>query len=292
MFDPLLLRTFVSVAETLSFTRSAQLLGLSQPTVSQHIRKLEKVAGRHLVTRDTRAVQLTDNGDALLGFARIILAAQNQAESYFTGSAMRGRLRFGTADDLALTQLPQILRDFRQLYPEINLELTVSQSGALLRRLHAGQLDLVFIKQEPGTEGGRLVRRDRMVWLGHKQLSLEAGQPVPLIVYQAPSLSRSVAINALESAERTWRITCNVKEVNGVLAAVRAGIGVAVFPQSLIPPDLVQVAALTDLPPLGDVDFVLLDNPGAAHEPAGALASAILRRPGNVAAVQPSRAAR
>ena len=106
------------------------------------------------------------------------------------------------------------------------------------------------------------------------------------------AVSRSVAITALESAERTWRITCNVKEVNGVLAAVRAGIGVAVFPQSLIPPDLVQVAALTDLPPLGDVDFVLLDNPGATHEPADALASAILRRPGNVAAVQPSRAAR
>ena len=175
MFDPLLLRTFVSVAETLNFTRSAELLRLSQPTVSQHIRKLEKAAGRHLVTRDTRAVQLTDNGDALLGFARVILAAQSQAESYFTGSAMRGRLRFGTADDLALTQLPHILRDFRQLYPEINLELTVSQSGALVRRLSAGQLDLVFIKQEPGTEGGQLVRRDRMVWLGHKQLTLEPG---------------------------------------------------------------------------------------------------------------------
>ena len=98
MFDPLLLRTLVSVAETLSFTRSAQLLGLSQPTVSQHIRKLEKAAGRHLVTRDTRAVQLTDNGDALLGFARIILAAQNQAESYF--SRLR-RAEIGTHHHIA-----------------------------------------------------------------------------------------------------------------------------------------------------------------------------------------------
>jgi DNA-binding transcriptional LysR family regulator len=128
-----------------------------------------------------------------------------------------------------------------------------------------------------------------MVWLGHKQLTLEPGQPVPLIVYQAPSLSRTVAISALESVDRTWRITCNVKEVNGVLAAVRAGIGIAVFPQSLIPPDLAQIAASHGLPPLGDVDFVLLDNPSAAHEPARALVSAILRRPGNVAAVQSTR---
>ncbi|MEO7148025.1 MAG: LysR substrate-binding domain-containing protein [Terrimesophilobacter sp.] len=278
MFEPVLLKTFVTVAETLSFTHSASVLGLSQPTVSQHIRKLEIAAGRHLVTRDTRDVHLTDNGDAMLGFARTILAAHDEAASYFTGSAMRGRLRFGSADDLALTQLPQILRDFRQVYPQINLELTVNQSGALLRRLQAGQLDLIYVKQESGDTLGRLVRRDRMVWVGHKSVARDFVDPVPLIVYQAPSLSRTYAIRALESVGRTWRITCNVREVNGVLAAVRAGIGVAVFPQSLIPDDLVQLPAAAGLPELGDVDFTLVDNPSAPREPIEALASAILAR--------------
>ena len=103
MFDPVLLRTFVAVADSLSFTQAAGQLGLSQPTISQHIRKLEQAAGRMLVNRDTRQVSLTDNGDAMLGFARSILAAQDNAVSYFTGTAMRGRLRFGSADDLALT---------------------------------------------------------------------------------------------------------------------------------------------------------------------------------------------
>lgn len=279
VFDPVLLKTFVTVAETLSFTNAASLLGLSQPTVSQHIRKLETAAARHLITRDTRDVRLTDNGDAMLGFARNILAAHDDAASYFTGSAIRGRLRFGAADDLALTQLPQILRDFRQLYPHINLELTVSQSGSLLRRLRAGQLDLVFIKQESGDPLGRLVRQDRMVWVAHNSVVIDADAPLPLIAYQAPSLSRTVAIRALESVGRTWRITCNVKEVNGALAAVRAGIGVAVFPQSLIPPDLVQPPSSARLPPLGDVDFSLVDNPAAAREPVETLASAIMGRP-------------
>ena len=278
VFEPVLLKTFVTVAETLSFTHSASVLGLSQPTVSQHIRKLEIAAGRHLVTRDTRDVHLTDNGDAMLGFARTILAAHDEAASYFTGSAMRGRLRFGSADDLGLTQLPQILRDFRQVYPQINLELTVNQSGALLRRLQAGQLDLVYVKQESGETVGRLVRRDRMVWVGHKSVARDFVDPVPLIVYQAPSLSRTYAIRALETVGRTWRITCNVREVNGVLAAVRAGIGVAVFPQSLIPDDLVQLPAAAGLPELGDVDFTLVDNPSAPREPIEALASAILAR--------------
>ncbi|MCA0216013.1 MAG: LysR family transcriptional regulator [Actinobacteria bacterium] len=279
MFDPVLLRSFVAVAETLSFTQSAHQLSLSQPTVSQHIRKLELAAGRNLVTRDTRSVALTDNGEAMLGFARTILAAQDQAQSYFTGSAMRGRLRFGSADDLALTQLPGILRDFRQLYPQINLELTVSQSPTLLRRLAAGALDLVFIKQDPGSTEGRLVRRDRMVWLGHRSMTLDRDAPVPLIAYQAPSLSRMYAIRSLESVGRMWRITCNVKEVNGVLAAVRAGIGIAVFPQSLIPPDLAQVSANYELPELGDVDFSLLDNPSAPRGPIDALTAAIMSRP-------------
>jgi DNA-binding transcriptional LysR family regulator len=283
VFDPVLLKTFVTVAETLNFTATGQLLGLSQPTISQHIRKLEIAAGRNLVVRDTREMRLTDNGDAMLGFARTILAAHDQASSYFTGSAMRGRLRFGSADDLALTQLPQILRDFRQLYPHINLELTVNQSTVLSRRLLAGQLDLVYIKREPDSAGGRVARRDRLVWVGHRNLNLEPGQPVPLIAYQAPSLSRTATITALESVGRTWRITCNVREINGVLAATRAGIGIAAFPQSLIPPDLAELAPSLGLPVLGDVDFSLLDNPTSAREPIDALVTAIIARQGSMA---------
>jgi DNA-binding transcriptional LysR family regulator len=283
MFDPALLRTFLAVAETRSFTRAAAQLGLSQPTVSQQVRKLETAAGRSLIARDTREVRLTDNGDAMAGFARQILAAHAAAESYFSGSAMRGRLRFGAADDLAATQLPRILRHFRQLYPQINLELTVNQSGPLYRRLASGQLDLIFVKQTPGEigpipEGGTVARRDSLVWMAEEKTVLEPGDTVPLITYQAPSISRQRAIEALEAAGRTWRITCNTREVSGMLAAVRAGIGIAPFPHSLIPDDLVKVSNRFALPDLGDVDFTLISNPVAPKEPVEALTSAILGR--------------
>lgn len=279
VFDPILLKTLLVVAETHSFTRAAQQLGLSQPTVSQQMSKLEKAAGRSLIVRDTREVRLTDNGDAMAGFARTILAAHAAAESYFSGSAMKGRLRFGAADDLAITQLPRILRHFRQLYPQINLELTVNQSGPLRRRLEAGHLDLIFIKQSAGdeTESTR-VARDSMVWVGQEKMTIEEGAPVPLIAYQGPSLSRQMAIEALEAAGRTWRITCNTRDVNGVLAAVRAGMGVAVFPQALIPADLVKVSNRFTLPELGDVDYVLMANPAAAQDSVEALKSAIVSR--------------
>lgn len=279
MYDPVLLKTFLAVAGTRSFTKAAAQLGISQPTVSQHVRRLETAVGRVLIARDTREVRLTDNGDALAGFARTILAAQAAAVNYFTGSATRGRLRFGAADDLALTRLPRILRHFRQLNPQINLELTVDQSGPLYRRLKAGHLDLIFVKRSVGDDDeGSLVGTDRVVWVGQEKTMIEPGEPVPLITYRAPSLSRQMAIDALEASGRTWRITCTTREVNGVLAAVRAGIGIAVFPHSLIPDDLVKVSNRFGLPELGQVDFMLMSNPSAAREPIEALSSAIRGR--------------
>lgn len=278
MYDPVLLRTFLAVAETRGFTRAAAQLGISQPTVSQHVRRLEEAADRILVVRDTREVEITDNGVAMAGFARTILAAHAAAEDYFSGTAMKGRLRFGSADDLAITQLPRILRHFRQLHPQIKLELTVDQSAPLRRRLEAGQLDLIFVKTAPGSTDGRLVRRDTMVWVAHEKTVVERDETVPLIAYRGPSVSRQIAIDALEAAGRTWRITCNTREVNGVLAAVRAGIGVAVFPRSLIPEDLVTVGDRAGLPELEDIDFRLLESSTAAREPVEALTSAIMER--------------
>ncbi|MDJ0311930.1 LysR substrate-binding domain-containing protein [Arthrobacter sp. H35-D1] len=278
VFDPIQLKSFLALAETRNFTRAAERLGVSQPTVSQHVRKLEHAAGRVLVTRDTRDVRLTDNGDAMAGFARAILAANDVATRYFSGAAMRGRLRFGTADDLAITGLPRILREFRQLYPQINLELTVSQSDQLHRRLKAGALDLVFVKWVSGAQEGEVVKQDTFAWVGLEQTVLEPGAPVPVIVYPAPSLSRKLALDALEDAGRTWRVTCTTKQISGVLAALRAGIGIAVMPTSLVPEDLKIITRRFDLPPVGDVDFTLIRNPLANIEVVDALTQAIMGR--------------
>jgi DNA-binding transcriptional LysR family regulator len=276
VYDPVLLRTFLALTEAGSFTGAAQRLGLSQPTVSQHVRRLEDAVGRGLVLRDTREVRLTDAGESLAGFAREILAAHAAAERYFAAPATKGRLRFGTADDLAVTQLPRILRSFRRQNPQITLELTVGQSGALVRRLMSGQLDLVFVKEQPdSTSEGVLVLRDRFVWVGQETTTVTPDAPVPLVAYRAPSLSRTMAMAALERQGRRWRVTCTVRDVAGLISAVRAGLGVAVHPHSLIPADLTKVSNRFSLPELDEVDFRLLANPSAPREPIEALTAAI-----------------
>jgi DNA-binding transcriptional LysR family regulator len=275
MYDPVLLRTFLAVAGSGSFTGAGVQLGLSQPTVSQHIRRLEESVGKPLVLRDTRDVRLTDAGDALAGFARSILAAHAAAERYFESGPARGRLRFGTADDLAITQLPRILRHFRSSNPQV--ELTVGQSDGLARRLAADQLDLVFVRQPvaSGAGEGTLVLRDSFVWVADESVVVEQDAPVPLVAYRPPSPSRRMAIAALEASGRRWRIPCTVRDIGGLVAALRAGLGVAVFPHSLIPRDLIKVSNRFGLPDLGQVDFRLLSNPAGPQEAIAALAAAI-----------------
>lgn len=276
MFEPDQLRTLVAVAETLSFTRAAAAMNLGQSTVSQHVRKLERATGRLLFVRDSRTVILTADGEKMVGFARAILAAQDRAVAYFSASGLAGRLRFGVADDLALSPLPMVLRDFRRLYPRIDLELMVGQSGALLRRLESGHLDLAFVKHQPGSGAARVVRRDTWVWAGAAGTVLEPGNPVPLVMYAAPSLSRSMGVQALEAADRPYRVTCTVRGVNGVLAAVHAGLGISIFARSLLPADLVELPSSAGLPPLGGIDFVLLTGPRAPGEATEALTAAIV----------------
>jgi DNA-binding transcriptional LysR family regulator len=276
MYDPQQLRSFLAVSQTLSFTRAAATLGLRQPTVSVHVRKLEEAVGRPLFVRDTRMVALTADGEAMAGFARSILASYDEAAGYFSGSGLTGRLRVGVTDDLALTSLPKILRQFQQLYPRVGLALTVAQSPQLHRRVESGHLDVAFLKHAVGEGGGQLVRREHLVWVAVDDARLKSDAPIPLVVYQAPSITRSVGVEALQAAGLPYRVTCTVQGVNGVIAATRAGLGVSIFARSLVPEHLVELPPSAGLPPLGDIDLVLLTNASPTSEPAQALVDTIL----------------
>lgn len=278
MFDPAQLRTFLAVAQTLSFTQAAHRLGVQQSTVSQHVRKLEAAAGRRLFVRDTHAVDLTEDGEAMLGFARTILEANERAAGFFAGTRLRGRLRFGASEDFVLTRLPEVLEGFRRDHPEVDLELTVELSGTLHERLAAGRLDLVLAKRRPEGPSGRLVWRDKLVWIGSERLRLAPERPVPLVAFPPPAVTRARALEALEAQGREWRVACTSGSLNGLIAATRAGLGVMAHSLGMIPPGLVRVPARAGLPELGGVDFVVLHGrpDGPARRPAEALADAIL----------------
>src|SRR5271168_474066 len=275
-FDPALLATFVTVAKAGSFTEAGRRLGLRQSTVSQHVRRLEQAASRRLFVRDTHSVALTPDGEAMLGLAQGILDANERARRYFAGSELRGRVRFGASEDFVQSRLPEVLREFTRVHLAVDLELTVGLSGALLQSLDAGELDLVLAKRRPGEDRGRLVRREKLVWVGSNPALDESDRPLPLILYPPPSISRAIALEALERAGRSWRVVCTSSSLSGLNAAALAGLGVTVQADGFAPAGLSELPRSSGLPELGHIEFVVAGSGRALRASANALATAIL----------------
>lgn len=274
MFDPVHLESFLAVAQARNFTEAGRRLGLQQSTISQHVRKLEDSAGRRLFVRDTHTVTVTADGEAMIGFAQTILDTNQRARQYFAGSQLRGRVRFGTSEDFVSSGLPEVLREFVRQHALVDLELKVDVSAALHEHLDAGDLDLVLAKRRTGDDRGQLVWRDRLAWVGAPGTQVEP--PVRLILYNAPSITRAVALEAMERAGLTWRIACTSGSLSGLRAACLAGLGVTVHARGLMPEGLMEMPAALRLPILGDVEFVVLGARSGLRGPAAALASMIL----------------
>ena len=277
LLDPVLLRSFIAVSETRSFTAAARNLGLRQSAVSQHVARLEGRLGRRLLARDTHGVSMTPDGDALVPFAREVMEAGARLERFVQGSDVRGRVRLGVSEDFASTALPEVLAEFGRSHRAVDLELTVALSGLLYASFDAGELDLALVKRRRGDARGQTVWAEELRWVGRAGLSFPAADPIPLVLYPPPSITRDLALAALRAAGRSWRVACTCGSLSALRAAALAGFGVAPHSSRLVPPGLVPVERNDDLPRLGDVEFVVLGGtaPGSA---AHALAATILAR--------------
>ncbi len=273
VLDPEQLRTFLAVERAGGFTAAGRVLGLRQSTVSGHIARLEQAVGRELFRRDTRNLALTADGAAMVGFARSILDAQAQADRYFSESRLTGFIRLGASDDLVTRDLPDVLVEFQRSYPAVDLELVVGLSENLKVRMAAGELDMMVAKRLPGEQHGELLWQDRLVWAGRAGAT-DVGDPVPIVTYPPPSLTRHVALRALEREGRTWRIACVSDSQLGLQAAVLAGLGIVPHAETLLPQGLYPVED-PGLPQLGELEFVLVTRRSALSEPEQALYDAI-----------------
>jgi DNA-binding transcriptional LysR family regulator len=254
MLNPLWLRTFVTAAESVSFTQAGRRLGLTQSTVSDHVARLEAQLGRRLFVRDTHSLALTSDGASLLIHARLILDAHARAELQFTGPTLRGHIRLGTSDDMALGPLPVVLARFKRLYPEVDLDLTVGFTDMLRPLLDAGQLDIITGKRREGEPQGQTLYREPLVWFGYEGMVLDDG-PLPLAMLAEPSITRAQTLDALARAGRNWRITCNSSGYTGCAAAVRAGLGITALPEQMRFAGLVP---LRGLPALPEIEYIAL----------------------------------
>lgn len=259
MIDTDLLESFLAVAEENNFTLAAARMGLTQSTISQHIRRLEAQLGQQLFQRSTHRVALMPEGERFLPHARRILSAIGDAERDLATPGVTGHVRMGVAEDFATSRLPDILRRFRRFYPGVTLQIEVGLSGNILDKFHSGFFDLVLVKTRTSTEQAVPLMADPLVWVASpEEPEICRQRPLPLALHPEPSVSRSMALEALNAAHIPFVITHTSLSITGLRAGVIAGLGISVFGRHFIP-DGVQIidSASAGLPSLPDLPFIL-----------------------------------
>lgn len=270
MLDPLLLRSFVAIIDTGSFTRAGERVHLTQSTISQQIRRLEQQLGCPLLDRSGRQVVATAEGEKLLGLARRILALLAQAEELVSEGSMA--LSLGVPEDFAAGAITPVLAAFARDYPEVRLEVQSGLSHEIWQRFAAGELDLALVKQTRGQGAPLASWREPLVWVDSRDWPARERDPLPLVVFPSEGLYRRQMTEALDGLGRRWRIAYVSASLASLQGAVSAGIGVSLLPKRLMPADQL---ALTQWPKVASVELALHAG-GSGSEPLTRLSAALI----------------
>ncbi len=259
--EPERLRAFVAVAESRNFTRAAERLRIAQSSVSIQVRRLEEAVGRLLFHRRPASVELTKDGEAMLGYARELLEVIGRARRQFAQPPLEGSVRLGLVEDFNMTVLPEILGHLRRRHARFELFVGTGTSADLLPQLRANVLDLVLTKRVVGATDGEFLAAQKLVWVGQPDVLEREGDVVPLVLTPPDTVPRDIILAALRHAGRRWSVRFEAPNITGLRAAVLAGLGVSAFGVGMIPPDVPLLPAEVPLPALAGAEFVLAVNP-------------------------------
>jgi LysR family hydrogen peroxide-inducible transcriptional activator len=238
------LRYFVAVAETGSFTRAAEREGVTQPTLSEQVIRLESEdhgVGRRLFDRLGRKVVLTDAGHELLGRAQAILAAVDEAERAVRDSTEGGRLRVGAIPTIAPFLLPSAVTRFRKAHPAVQLQLKEDLTERLLADLLAGELDIGVMAlpiRDDRLHVERLFTEPLVMALpaGHRlvaksEVRLADVVDEPFILLDDMHCFGDQVLSFCRRGGIEPQVVCRGEQIVTLLAMVAAGQGVSVVPE-------------------------------------------------------------
>lgn len=275
-YDPDLLRTFIAVKETGGFTRAGERLHLSQSAISHQIRKLEEQAGTALLTRTTRSVALTEDGEDFLRYAEQILHAQDALARRFRRSSVAGAVRLGVPESYVGDRLPPMLARFSRMFPAVRLDVTVDTYLALRDQIKVGALDLAVVLALEDDPASTFLRRTRFVWAAASSFDVSPDTPLPLAFAPNPCLHRQVGTGALEHVNLEWRVAFTSPSQQGLRAAVKAGLAITAVPEEDLEAGMVAVDGHYGLPPLPEASFRLLWSPSGKTPATEALAQQLV----------------
>ncbi|GAA2194303.1 LysR family transcriptional regulator [Micromonospora lupini] len=239
------LRYFVAVAEVRHFTQAADIVGITQPSLSKQIHALETDLGAPLFERVRGNIALTAAGEVLLPLATRILADVETAtrEVQELVGLRRGRVRLGATPSLATSLAPPVLRRFRDAHPTVDLRVEEGGSQDLVRNLLRGDLDLALIIMpaqgaDPGLRVDPILRESLVVASVEEvptasptgELRITDLRDQPMVMFREGYDLRDATIQACREAGFEPTFAVDGGEMDAVLSFVEAGLGIALVP--------------------------------------------------------------
>jgi DNA-binding transcriptional LysR family regulator len=262
-----ILRAFVAVVEARGFTRAAEELGRTQPTISLQVKRLEELVEAPLFKKGAR-FELSPVGDVCFDYGKRLLRLHDDMLDELGRNNPNDALRIGMPSEFAPI-LALGLNDLRaNAEVATAFEVIVESSQALSAAFRQNTLDVAFIIGTGESEPSRIEQwRGQLRWFGRTPEDEQDNQPLPLVLPPQGWVFHEAAISALRAQERRFEIVCTCSDFAVLAAAAAAGIGVTPMIDGLAPNGL-ELCSDKRLPPLPGVTLLLL-----ARSPALALAS-------------------
>lgn len=241
------MRYFVAVAEELHFGRAALRLHIVQPALSMQVARLEEELGVRLLERTKRQVRLNEAGKVFLVEARAILEAAEWAKEAARRAARGqiGRLSIGFVGPAAYSILPDVLRVYRERYPDVELALNEINSTEQVAALREGRIHVGFVRTPVNDEEIALetvFREPVMVVIpelhplakrGKLPLEALAGEPFVMVPRAREPGAHDHYVGLCRQAGFSPRVVQEAHQIHTIVGLVSAGIGVALVPSSV-----------------------------------------------------------
>jgi DNA-binding transcriptional LysR family regulator len=267
-----LLKTFLAIADTGSFTKAAEEVHKTQSAISMQMKRLEELLGVPLFAKDGRMSRFTPDGERLVDYARRIVSFNDEVVSVFTKPELTGTIRFGTPDDYAEKFLPEILARFARTHPLITVDVDCIDSGELFSRVKRGEMDLALVTHGCDIVTDEPVRREQLVWVTSMRHCAHMAEVLPLAVSHAGCEWRGKVLKSLDKQQRKYRVAYSTPNSNAVNAAVMQGLAVGAMPELCVRPGMRILTEKDGFPALGSFDIGLVRKPGKSNKAIDALA--------------------
>lgn len=232
-------------------TRAAEALGLTQSAVSHKIKRMETSLGCQLLDRRPGGGMFTSEGAALLDYAARILDLHDEALISFARSDLAGRILLGLTEDTTCSDLSRILGRFRRQHPHVAVRTKVRMSLVLRAMLERGEMDVaivqVFAHEVRPTD--LVLFRENLHWVKSRELSLAPDGPIPFLSFDDDCFYRRWAIDIGQDGGAELETVFECSSAAGIVAAVNAGLGVALLSDRHLRPDMEIVDNSLPAPP-------------------------------------------